>query len=795
MEEVVVRRRQRQKGFVRVIYIGIALIVLLTSIGFIGGTLFLKRSLPKINGTVSVKGLEHTVLVTRDNEGVPHIQADSLHDLYMAQGYVQAQDRLFQMDLSRRQASGQLSEVIGEATIERDKFFRTFGLRRAAEVSYENYSKEAKQMLEWFAQGVNTYMQEAIKNNKLPVEFTILGYKPTEWTPIDSLTIGKYMAFDLGGHWEGQAFRYHLLQTLPREKALDLFPSYPQGGPAIIESIVKSDINIEQSFASAVIPPEFNGSNNWVVSGSKTKSGKPILADDPHLSLATPAIWYQMHLNGPGVNVSGVIFAGIPGIILGHTDHIAWGVTNVGPDVQDLYIEKRNPNDSTSFLYKDSWEKAKVIPQKIKVKGKDDIDYKVVITRHGPVISEFAQDKQQDTVLALKWTALEPSTELEAVMRMNKAKDWESFKEALTFFHTPAQNFVFASKDGTIAYRANGKIPIREKGDSLVPVPGWTGEYEWTGYIPWDDLPTIVNPVEGFIATANNKVVNDDYPYHISNEWAQPYRAMRINEVLKQKNNITVQDMEKLQMDQYDLQAKEFVPIFLSYIDENKLSDIEKQGLTLLKEWKYKDDRDLGAPLVFQLWKDEISKVLFDKDISQDMDKLFEGKGQIVDQLIRHAHENNPGPWIKENGGLENVLNKSYKNTIKRIQEMQGSNVQEWKWGSYHRITFSHPLSSVSVLKYLFNSETPIPVGGSRVTVQAAGWNPKTGLVNHGASWRFVIDLEDITKGNHIVAPGQSGHVASDWYHNQFKDWVKGTYHTTYLYNEEGQTLQLLPLQ
>ncbi len=459
----------------------LGLIIVLALVLF-GANMFAKRSLPQISGEIKLDGLIDTVTVTRDEQGVPHIEAKNEHDLYMAQGYVTAQDRMFQMDLSRRQASGELSEVIGEKLVEQDKFFRTFGLRRAAEKSLPDYSDEMKEVLQWYADGVNSFRQEAISNKKLPVEFTMLGYEPKEWTILDSVTIAKYMAYDLGGHWEGQAFRQYMLSNFPEEKALDIFPSYPKDGPT---NIPKGEIDYEKSFVHAVIPPEFNGSNNWVISGEKTESGAPLLANDPHLSLAAPAIWYQTTLQAPDLKVSGVIFAGIPGIILGHNEDIAWGITNVGPDVQDLYIEKRNPNNSKQFLHNGKWVDAEVINEKISVKGQEAINHEVTISRHGPVISEFAHQNDGETALALKWTALESTQDLEAIIGMNKAKSWKEFDQAVEVFKAPASNFVFASKDGTIAYKAVGNIPIRKKGDSTVPVPGWNDDYEWTGYIPY----------------------------------------------------------------------------------------------------------------------------------------------------------------------------------------------------------------------------------------------------------------------------------------------------------------------
>jgi len=783
----------KRRGFPRWLKITLSVVVCIVLILSITGFYLVNKSLPTIEGKLVLPGLSEEVSVVRDAKGVPHITAKNLHDLYMAQGFVTAQDRLFQMDLSRRQASGQLSEVIGKATVDRDAYFRTLGLRRAAEASYSGYSQNAKNVLKWYADGVNAFRNQAIKNGKLPLEFKILRYQPTKWTPIDSLSIGKYMAFDLGGHWEEQAFRYYVMNKFPKEKALELFPKDNDLDPYIIPSGT-AKIDVEKSFADVVTPPEWNGSNNWVVSGTKTKSGKPLLANDPHLGLATPAIWYETHLKANDMNVSGVIFAGVPGIILGHNEHIAWGVTNVGPDVQDLYIEKRNPANKNEFLYDGNWENAKVINERIKVKGEKDKVLPVTITRHGPIISEFAGDAGKSTAFSLEWTALEPTRELEAILLLNNATDWASFKKGLNLFEAPAQNFVFASEDGTIAYRANGKIPIRKKGNGLVPVPGWTSEYAWKSYIPFEELPTLVNPKEGFISTANNKVVDDSYPYHISNSWALPYRQMRIREVLNQSNQLTVNDMEELQMDEKNLQAKELVPGFIASLKKNEkqLNKEEKQGLKELEKWDYDDDKDAAAPLIFQVWMSQMNEKLFSKQISDKMLELFKDRTVIVDQLLRDAIAGKKVIWIDEKGGIDQFLFDTYHKTMKNIEKTDGQNVASWKWGDHHKIAFKHPLSSIKVLSYFFNAKSPIPVGGSTTTVKAAGYD-ENGIVDHGASWRTVVDFTDLTKSENIVGPGQTGNLGSKWYSDQMEDWVYGTYHTTRNKNVSGIEEILVP--
>jgi len=385
-------RKLKRWHIVTLSFIGVLFVASVSALIYVNA--YINKSIAQIEGELTIDGLRAPVEVVRDDDGVPHIKAENDHDLFLAQGYVQAQDRMFQMDMARRQASGKLSEVAGEAALEQDKYFRTLGLRRAAEKSYHTYSDEAKQILEWYADGVNTYMKHAEETNSTRPAFILMGGKPEPWTPIDSLTIGKYMAF----------------------------------------------------------------------SGKKTKSGKPLLADDPHLGLATPSIWYQMHLESPEYNVSGVIFAGIPGIILGHNDQIAWGVTNTGPDVQQLYLEKRNPDNSDEYLYEGEWEKAKVIKEPIKIKDGETVPYEVVETRHGPIISDFAGKTGKDNAMSLRWTALDASTELEAILEINRASNWEEFEKGLEKFLVPAQNFVFASKDGTIAYKANGKIPNSKVG-------------------------------------------------------------------------------------------------------------------------------------------------------------------------------------------------------------------------------------------------------------------------------------------------------------------------------------------
>ncbi|MGG2056778.1 penicillin acylase family protein [Lysinibacillus pakistanensis] len=760
---------------------------------FIGFTWFMNKSKPVIDGELAVNVLEQDVSVTRDDKGVPHIFAQTDADLYRAQGYVQAQDRLFQMDLARRQASGRLSEIIGEATINSDKHFRTFSLRDAAEKSLSAYDPESKQVLEWFAEGVNAFIAEAKEKNTLSYEFALLGYEPEDWSVEDSLTIGKYMAYDLGGNWNALAFRHWALQNFGEDKAKELFMKYPENASSIIEANKENPVTVAGQFQADLLPNEFNGSNNWVVSGEKTASGTPILADDPHLGLSTPSIWYQMHLNSPEQNVSGVIFAGIPGIILGHNDDIAWGVTNVGPDVQDLYIEIPNPDNPTQYRYDGKWEQAEVRDESIKVKDGDTVDFEVVVTRHGPIMTNLAfKDTEPTAQFAMQWTALQPTAELSAILGFNKAKSWNEFEKALEDFKAPAQNFVFASKDGTIAYKANGQIPIRKQGDGQLPVPGDSSDYGWEGFIPWDELPTIINPKDGFIATANNEVIGEEYPYHITNFWAQPYRFERIKEVLAANDSITVEDMMRLQMDQQNLYAREFLPNLLASIKskdhDGKYADIIK----LLEEWDMIDAKESGAPLVFHTLMIKLQEVLFKDQMPEDMYKLMSGKFNITDQLLRSAYAGDKSIWMEEQGGVDTAVYKAFELTVAQLEDQFGQNVSKWQWGDFHQLTFDHTLGSASPILAAYFNAKKVPIGGSKVTVQAAD-NDGAGNVDHGASWRFVVDAGDLSSAYHIVGPGQSGHVKSNWYQDQVMDWANGVYHQTFVRKDDikGKTLLL----
>lgn len=801
------RARHRPRRRWGRVVVGI-LVTLALLVGVASGGIYvvLRRSLPQTEGELKLAGLRAPVSVYRDERGVPHIVASNEHDLYMAQGFVTAQDRLFQMDLFRRLVWGRLSEAFGASMIDNDRFLRTLMLGRAAEASLPAQPPDVVAALEAYAAGVNAYIEQAAAQKRLPPEFLLLGYTPEPWQPLHTVGIAKMMAMDLGGNWEDEVWRVLAGVRVGAERVTELWPVYPEDGPLIIGSAPGAtaladtaagaarlaDVLTEPGLAvaAAALQPYLTGanradigSNNWVLSGARTASGKPLLANDPHLGIQMPAIWYQTHLSIPDedFDVIGVTFAGAPGIVIGHNRHIAWGVTNVGPDVQDLYIERPHPDDPYQFEYMGAYEQATVHREEIRVKGQDEpVIHEVIVTRHGPIISDVAgsEGNRPESRLALRWTAHDPSADLAAFLHINRATNWQEFREALRHFTVPAQNFVFAAVDGTIAYRAQGHVPIRRSGDGMLPVPGWTDEYEWEGFIPFDSLPELVNPPSGYIATANNKVIGDDYPHFLGNDWASPYRAARIVEVLAGLSGATTDDMIALQTDVANLQARLLLPILLPAAKAGLGAGnganhaAVEAALAQLEGWNYEDRPDSVAAALWHAWYAAIVHELYGADLGEDLFKQMPLIRQVTDRLLLEAAAGQVSSWFG-NRGLEGVAAAALRRAVAEL----GDNTP--RWGDLHQIRFDHPLGAVAVLQKLFSTK-PYPVGGSGVAVFATGHNVRridAAPVTSGPVWRHVVDLSD-PAGNSwdLNGAGQSGHPLSPHHHDQALAWTAGEY-------------------
>lgn len=736
------------------------------------GAYLIRRPFPIITGSLTVPGVRAPVEVIRDRWGIPHIYAQDTHDLFFAQGYIHAQDRLWQMEFNRRASSGQLSEILGVATLETDRFVRTIGLRRAAEAAAVQMDAETREALEAYAAGVNAFVLQ--HTAALPVEFALLRFRPQPWTPTDTLAFGGLMSWVLSGNWSSEILRAHLVSRFGAEGMRVLMPSYPDDAPVIVpEATTYRSWNTAavlqlHDLASSV--PGI-GSNNWVVSGSRTITGAPILANDPHLEAQMPSIWHEMHLSGGPYNVIGSTFPGIPGVIIGHNEQIAWGATNAGPDVQDLYMERFDPADPTRYLYRGQWERAKIVREEIRVKGRrDPVIETVRITRHGPIINSVVEGL--GAFLAMRWTALEPSTTPTSILRLDRAHTWQTFREALRLWTVPAQNFVFADRQGNIGYQLPGRIPIRAKGDGLLPVPGWTGEYEWIRDIPFDELPSAFNPPRGYIVTANNRIVPEGYRYLIAHDWDPGFRARRIQTLLDAGPRATVDDMKAIQMDVTSLPGQ----MVVQALQDVHISQEPAAGLLAeLRSWDGVLRADSRPAAIYEAFRMALVPLLFKDVLGPDLYRRYLGRPDNW-QLAMIRLLRDPGSRWWGPDGHDAVVASALTDASRTLTERLGTDRARWTWGRLHVMRFVHPIGRLPGLALIFNATAPA-TGGDSFTVNNGGFNVNNFTQTIVPSYRQIIDLSDWDRSISIHATGQSGLP----FHRHYRDfvplWATGQYH------------------
>ena len=755
-------------------------------------------------------GLRQPVDVYRDAYGIPHIYAQSLEDLFFAQGYVHAQDRFWQMEFWRHIGQGRVAEITGAAGVANDKFIRTVGWNRLAAHTIAYYEREAPEyitILEAYSAGVNAYIAERGPN--LALQLTILGLvnEPWEiepWTPLNTISWAVVMSNDLGGNWRNERDRAQLLQTLDPADLEILWPGYPYESRPVIApteaQVTALDAGGSQAGAKATavdwrrvntaivgaIPDNgfalgdgpWIGSNNWVVSGAHTASGLPLLANDPHLGVQMPAIWYEVGLHAPGFNVVGFSFAGVPGVIVGHNDRIAWGVTNTAPDVQDLFIERINPDNPNQYEFMGAWRDMEIIEEVIKVNGGEDVVLQVRQTHHGPIISEVV-DGLSD-VLAFKWSAQEPSRVLQSVILLNQAQNFDDFRNALRYWDVPAQNFVYADVDGNIGYQMPGLVPIRKNGDGTRPVPGWTGEYEWEGWIPFEELPAVYNPAWGYIVTANHAVVDADYPYFITRDWADGDRGARITEMIEEviaSGKLTAVDFARIHVDSKSLPAQAYVPLLAGLSSD----DAQVQAvLDRLRGWDFQERADSVPAALFEIFYMRlIQNVLSDDVGAENVDK-------IKSNIFMHALAMQPDAiWWDDRATAvvetrEEMLLRSLRDAIDWFEANVGGGMDDWTWGSIHTITLADGVlgqSGVGPIEAIVN-RGPFPVDGGSAIVNANGWrwdNPAR--VRSNPSMRMIVDMSDFDASLAVLPTGQSGHPYHRHYDDMLPLWLAGQYH------------------
>ena len=742
---------------------------------------------------VQVQGIKQRVTIRRDDRGIPYIEAQNDEDLYFGQGYATAQDRLWQMDLFRRTARGELAEVLGagpnNTALDQDKLHRTYGFAQAAEAEFAAASPRTRTMLEAYARGVNAYAA-SLDPKSMPPEFQILQYSFRPWTPADTCVVVKIFFEALSDTWRLDIMR-QAMSVLPAEKRAELLPeispidvlvvgkdtksktnsAHVAFGPVSQEALAKLAYN-QQIAAAALDRIGFDtdalaASNNWVVSGKRTITGKPLLANDPHLRPTAPSIWHLVHLSAPGVRVAGVATAGLPGVIIGHNDRIAWGFTNVGPDVQDLYVEKFNPDNPKQYQTPSGWQDAVIRHEQIKVrKGiasseNDIVNYDVTVTRHGPII--FEGDGKR---YALRWTALDPTrNNAESSFVINRAGNWKEFNTALESFTAPTQNIVYADVDGHIGYHAAGVVPIRKSGDGSVPYDGATDAGEWTSYVPVSKLPTVFDPPSGIIVTANQRIVGTDYPYFLTHSWAQPFRARRIFDLLNEKPKLSSDDFRRIQGDVYAIAGVTFTREAVKLL-RPKLTPADdklKATLDVFEQWDGRVNAESTvAPLAAQMRIAFRSKILT-AALGPELVKSYQWSN--FDTTLERVLKEQPASWLpKEYPSYADLLRACYDEAIATLTKNLGADQTKWTWGELAKARFPHPLAAAPLIGGQFTIP-PFPQNGTGGLIGAT--------VNVGASvsMRLIADPSDWDKTQHGIALGESGMPKNPHWSDQLADW------------------------
>ena len=774
-------------------------IFLVAILGSLTGWWLLRRTLPQVDGTAVLPELQHEVTVDRDAWGVPHIRASSLGDLLTAQGYVIAQDRLWQMDILRRLAAGELSEIFGPGTLELDRQYRILGLHVAAEREAENLNPEVRGILEAYARGVNRYIDE--RQGALPWEFTRQRSNPRPWKPSDSLLIAGYMYQTLTNTWGAELKRARVTELAGPDRARELFLTDSAFDHVIVDSTApeapspaKKAKHKKRTAPHAQIPQlpriratfdetqrawnaaetfleQFDeevraaiGSNNWVVDGKHTASGKPLLANDTHLQLSAPSIWYILHLTAPGWNVKGFALPGAPGIIIGHNDRIAWGFTNNGADVEDLYIETFHPERPLDYLVNGKYVQAEVRTERIHVLGQEDTVLDVYITRHGPVVRSEGTRKY-----ALKWTALEPGGLAGLYSLLGRAQNWGEFREALRQIPGPAQNIVYADVDGNIGFIVAARIPVRKKGDGALPVPGDTDDYEWTGYIPFDELPQVLNPPGGVIATANARVVGPGYPHYLTDRWASPWRTARIYDLLAQKKKLQPADCLAIQDDIVSLPHRFLAEqmVRASHSTNSPAHAKDPRARELLARLVHWDGRAKAESIetafveyTRRFFMASLLRPVLGREIT-----LYEWRDSIfLDKVLRER----PAHWLPpEFHSYEEMLMAAADEAVKHLaSDTKQPKPAGWRWGQLNALLILHPLGRTGWMQRLL-SIGPTDQAGTIYTVKVA-------QPSHGPAMRYVADLSNFDNSLMNVTLGQSGQFGSPHYRDQFRAWFEG---------------------
>ena len=779
--------------------------------------------LPAVDGQISLPGLRAEVSIERDAQGIPTIRGGDIRHLAYGLGVAHAQDRLWQLETHKRIGAGRLAEAFGAGALEADRFLRALGVRRAAQAQWAQTQGESREVLEAYAAGINAWVQTQMKAR--PPEFLLLGIQPEKWTPVDSLAWAAMMAWDLGGNWNTEMMRLRLAQKLSVDRINQLLPPYP-GEPALrtadYAGLYRS-LNLDGSGLRAAAlermlaaaPPsgiEGTGSNNWVVAGTHTTTGKPLLANDPHLKLSAPALWYFARLEAPGIKVAGATLPGLPSVVLGQNDQVAWGFTNTSPDVQDLYLERIKPDDPTQYQTPQGWAPFETVTETLRVKGQPDVTMTLRRTRHGPVISDsgVAEDllgklAKPGYAIAMRWTALDADTDPVGVgLALQKAGSVEEFIQASRAWVAPMQNMVVADKAGHIGLVLPGRVPVRKAENDLhglAPAPGWDERYDWQGYLPFEALHREIDPQQGWIATANQRTVPADYPHFLTSEWALPYRQQRIEQLLKAKPRHSLDDLRAMHADVKSLATPVLLPWLVKAQSDHPLSAAAKQQLTGFDGSMV---ADRAAPLIFWVWARHLTDAVFADELGPLYEQLLSGR--TFRDALEGVMLRNDAWWCDDKNtqpveSCDALADLAWKRALDELQTLYGKDAAAWRWGKAHQARSEHrPFSRVTALAGWFELRSPVggdsfTVNVSRVSFKADATTGERYLDEHGPSLRALYDLGDPAQSRVMHSSGQSGIPWSPLYRNFVQPWTQVEYVPLWPEGQPAARLRIQPLR
>ena len=776
----------------------------LTTVLALAGFTYSRWALPQIDGELRLAGLKAEVRIERDEHGIPTIRAQSAVDLAFGLGVAHAQDRLWQLETHRRIGSGRLAEAFGESAVDADRVLRALGVRRAAQAQWDRTRGESRELLLAYASGVNATVKQAMRAR--PPEFVLLNLQTEDWSPVDSIAWSIMMAWDLGANWTNELLRLRLAMQLSKERIDDVLPPYPGEKPlptmdyvAFYRSLKLNERSAGMAATAdwllAAAPPsgiEGEGSNNWVLAGSRTTTGAPLLANDPHLKLSAPALWYFARLEMPGLKVAGATLPGIPGVVLGQNEHIAWGFTNTGPDVQDLYLERVKPGDPSQYQTPEGWVPFESWAETIKSKGRADVPITVRRSRHGPVISdaglaEGVLGAKAGMVLALRWTALDSDNDATGTAwKMNRADSVDAFVSATRGWVAPMQNMVVADRAGRIGMIAPGRIPLRRADNDLkglAPAPGWDARYDWVGWLPFEALPQERDPASGYIATANQRIVSPDYSHYLTSNWALPYRHQRIVQMIDAAPKHSLADLQRMHADVKSLAAPRLLPWLLKAQSKHPLAAAAQRQL---EGFDGVMAVDKAAPLIYWSWARHLSRRVLADEIGADLfDRTLATRG-YADALER-VMERDDAWWCddKATAAVETCAQQAdlaFDDALQELQALHGADPAAWRWGQAHLARSEHrPFSKVKALAPWFELRTPVGGDTFTVNVSRVGLRPDstTGelyLDEHGPSLRGLYDLADRANSRVIHSTGQSGIPWSPQYRSFVERWAQVQY-------------------